>query len=249
VRKVRGEVMGMRQKGIAVVAALSLVAVMALLSLAMVHSALGSLRTGGDLLAKAQARQLAEAGLDQGIAFLASLSPKDIPQDQVSLSGSLSTGSYQVALSCAQVDPKRFNCEVRSTGQSGRGTHRAKALVEVGLGNGSLPVGSGSGISGIGGPGMPEAQPAEEQTAIPATKADLGNAELHLEKAPVGVNPGNDSHPSGPVKLGVDDLQAKDVEVIPVEAVPVDVNHVGVSQGNDCSPKEETLVVKVTSRR
>lgn len=126
----------MRQKGIAVVAALSLVAVMALLSLAMIHSALGSLRTGGDLFAKAQARQLAEAGLDQGIAFLASLRPEDIPQDQVSLSGSLSTGGYQVALRCAKAeeDPKRFDCEVRSTGESGRGTHQAKALVEVGLG-------------------------------------------------------------------------------------------------------------------
>jgi hypothetical protein len=123
----------MRQKGIAVVAALSLVAVMALLSLAMVQSALASLRTGGDLLAKAQARQLAEAGLDQGIAFLASLRPEDIPQDQVSLSGSLSTGDYQVALRCAQAAPRRFNCEVRSTGESGRGTHRAKALVEVNL--------------------------------------------------------------------------------------------------------------------
>jgi hypothetical protein len=109
---------------------------MALLSLAMVHSALGSLRTGGDLLAKAQARQLAEAGLDQGIAFLASLRPEDIPQDQVSLSGSLSTGGYQVALRCAKAkeDPKRFDCEVRSTGKSGRGTHQAKALVEVSLG-------------------------------------------------------------------------------------------------------------------
>jgi phage baseplate assembly protein gpV len=125
--------MGMRRKGIAVVAALSLVAVMALLSLVMVQSALGSLRTGGDLLAKAQARQLAEAGLDQGIAFLTSLRPEDIPQDQVSLSGSLSTGSYQVALRCAQVDPRRFSCEVRSTGNSGRGTHQGKALVEVGL--------------------------------------------------------------------------------------------------------------------
>jgi phage baseplate assembly protein gpV len=124
--------MGMRQKGIAVVAALSLVAVMALLSLAMVQSALASLRTGGDLLAKAQARQLAEAGLDQGIAFLASLRPEDIPQDQ-SLSGSLSAGSYQVALRCAQVAPRRFDCEVRSTGESARATHRAKALVEVGL--------------------------------------------------------------------------------------------------------------------
>jgi formylmethanofuran dehydrogenase subunit C len=123
----------MRQKGIAVVAALSLVAVMALLSLAMVQSALGSLRTGGDLLAKAQARQLAEAGLDQGIAFLASLRPEDIPQDQVSLNGSLSTGDYRVALRCAQVDPRRFDCEVRSTGESGRGTHQAKALVEVSL--------------------------------------------------------------------------------------------------------------------
>jgi len=125
--------MGMRQKGIAVVAALSLVAVMALLSLAMVHSALGSLRTGGDLLAKAQARQLAEAGLDRGIAFLASLRPKDIPQDQVSFSGSLSTGDYQVALRCAKVGPKRFDCEARSTGKSGRGTHQAKALVKVSL--------------------------------------------------------------------------------------------------------------------
>jgi len=125
--------MGMRQKGIAVVAALSLVAVMALLSLVMVQSALGSLRTGGDLLAKAQARQLAEAGLEQGIAFLTSLRPEDIPQDQVSLSGSLSTGGYQVALRCAQVDPRRFSCEVRSTGESARATHRAKALVEVGL--------------------------------------------------------------------------------------------------------------------
>jgi hypothetical protein len=124
----------MRQKGIAVVAALSLVAVMALLSLAMVHSALGSLRTGGDLLAKAQARQLAEAGLDQGIAFLASLRPEDIPQDQVSLSGSLSTGGYQVALGCAQVTSKRFSCEVRSTGSSSKGRHQAKALVEVSLG-------------------------------------------------------------------------------------------------------------------
>jgi hypothetical protein len=123
----------MRQKGIAVVAALSLVAVMALLSLAMVQSALASLRTGGDLLAKAQARQLAEAGLDQGIAFLASLRPEEIPQDQVSFSGSLSTGDYQVALRCAQAAPRRFDCEVRSTGESGRGTHRAKALVEVNL--------------------------------------------------------------------------------------------------------------------
>ncbi len=123
----------MRQKGIVVVAALSLAAVMGLLSLAMVQSALASLRTGGDLLAKAQARQLAEAGLDQGIAYLASLRLEDIPQDQVSLSGSLSTGSYQVALRCAQAAPRRFDCEVRSTGESGRGTHRAKALVEVGL--------------------------------------------------------------------------------------------------------------------
>jgi Tfp pilus assembly protein PilX len=126
----------MRQKGIAVVAALSLVAVMALLSLAMVHTALGSLRTGGDLLAKAQARQLAEAGLDQGIAFLVSLRPEDIPKDRVSLSGSLSTGGYQVTLRCAKAkeDPKRFDCEVRSTGKSARGTHQAKALVEVSLG-------------------------------------------------------------------------------------------------------------------
>ncbi len=124
--------MGMRQKGIVVVAALSLVAVMGLLSLAMVQSALGSLRTGGDLLAKAQARQLAEAGLDQGIALLASLRPEDIPQDQ-SLSGSLSTGDYRVALRCARVDSRRLECEVRSTGESARATHRAKALVEVGL--------------------------------------------------------------------------------------------------------------------
>jgi formylmethanofuran dehydrogenase subunit C len=124
--------MGMRQKGIAVVAALSLVAVMALLSLAMVQSALASLRTGGDLLAKAQARQLAEAGLDQGIALLASLRPEEVPQDRF-LNGSLSTGSYQVALRCAQVASRRFNCEVRSTGESGRATHRAKALVEAGL--------------------------------------------------------------------------------------------------------------------
>jgi formylmethanofuran dehydrogenase subunit C len=124
--------MGMRQKGIAVVAALSLVAVMALLSLAMVQSALASLRTGGDLFGKAQARQLAEAGLDQGIAFLASLRPEDISQDRF-LSGSLSTGSYQVALRCAQAAPRRFDCEVHSTGESTRATHRAKALVEVGL--------------------------------------------------------------------------------------------------------------------
>ena len=123
----------MRQKGIVVVAALSLVAVMGLLSLAMVQSALGSLRTGGDLLAKAQARQLAEAGLDQGIALLASLRLEEIPQDQVSLSGSLSTGDYRVALRCAQVAPRRFGCEVRSTGESARATHRARALVEVGL--------------------------------------------------------------------------------------------------------------------
>jgi hypothetical protein len=135
----------MRRKGIVVVAALSLVAVTALLSLAMVHSALGSLRTGGDLLAKAQARQLAEAGLDQGIAFLASLRPEDIPKDilreqvSVSLSGSLSTGDYRVALHCVPVDFGRFSCEVRSTGESGRGTHQAKALVEVSLDEGSYP--------------------------------------------------------------------------------------------------------------
>jgi hypothetical protein len=121
----------MRQKGIVVVAALFLAAVMGLLSLAMVQSALGSLRTGGDLFVKAQARQLAEAGLDQGIAFLASLRPEDIPQDQVSLSGSLSTGGYRVALRCAQVGPRRFDCEVRSTGESRRGTHQTKALVEL----------------------------------------------------------------------------------------------------------------------
>jgi hypothetical protein len=135
--------MGMRQKGIAVVAALSLVAVVALLSLVMVQSALASLRTGGDLLAKAQARQLAEAGLDQGIAFLASFTSEYIPnfadlldilrQDQVSFSGSLSTGGYQVALRCSDRDPAfpRWFCEVRSTGESGRATHQAKALVEM----------------------------------------------------------------------------------------------------------------------
>ena len=65
----------MNRKGIAVVVALIGMTVILMLSLAMVQSALGNLKTGSDLLNRAQARQRAEAGVDHALAYLDGKTP------------------------------------------------------------------------------------------------------------------------------------------------------------------------------
>lgn len=112
----------MNAKGIALVVALvGMMAVLAL-SLAMVQSALGNLKTGGDLLNRAQARQRAEAGVDHALAYLHGKTALSAPQ-------TLPGQGYQVSLTPqgAQGDEIR----VESQGQMGLARHTAVAVVRL----------------------------------------------------------------------------------------------------------------------
>lgn len=112
----------MNAKGIALVVALvGMMAVLAL-SLAMVQSALGNLKTGSDLLNRAQARQRAEAGVDHALAYLHGKTALSAPQ-------TFSGQGYQVVLTPqgAQGDEIR----VESQGQMGLARHTAVAVVRL----------------------------------------------------------------------------------------------------------------------
>lgn len=109
----------MNAKGIALVVALvGMMAVLAL-SLAMVQSALGNLKTGSDLLNRAQARQRAEAGVDHALAYLHGKTALSAPQ-------TFSGQGYQVVLT-----PQGDEIRVESQGQMGLARHTAVAVVRL----------------------------------------------------------------------------------------------------------------------
>ena len=112
----------MKREGIAIVAALVAMAAVLALSLAMVQTALGNLKTGGDLLARAQARQLAEAGVDHALAYLDG-------KTALSESKTFSGDGYTVTL----IPQNNQGDEVRveSKGQAGLARHTAVALVRL----------------------------------------------------------------------------------------------------------------------
>lgn len=124
----------MRQKGIALVVALLGMTVVLALSLAMVQSALGNLKTGSDLLNRAQARQRAEAGVDHALAYLYGKTALSAPT-------TLSGQGYQVTLTPQNPEGDETRAEsqgqmgleirVESQGQMGLARHAAVAVVRL----------------------------------------------------------------------------------------------------------------------
>lgn len=113
---------GMNRKGIAVVVALIGMTVILMLSLAMVQSALGNLKTGSDLLNRAQARQQAEAGVDHALAYLDGKTALSAPK-------TLSGQGYQVTLT--PQNPQGDEIRIESQGQMGLARHTAVAVVRL----------------------------------------------------------------------------------------------------------------------
>ncbi len=93
-----------------------------MLSLAMVQSALGNLKTGGDLLNRAQARQRAEAGVDHALAYLDG-------KTTLSARQTLSGQGYSVTLTPQNNAGSAIRVE--SIGQAGLARHTAVALVSL----------------------------------------------------------------------------------------------------------------------
>lgn len=89
-----------------------------MLSLAMVQSALGNLKTGGDLLNRAQARQRAEAGVDHALAYLDG-------KTTLSARQTLSGQGYSVTLTPQNNAGSAIRVE--SIGQAGLARHTAVA--------------------------------------------------------------------------------------------------------------------------
>jgi len=112
----------MKREGIAIVAALVAMAAVLALSLAMVQTALGNLKTRGDLLNRAQARQLAEAGVDHALAYLHGKAALD---ESKTLSGQ----GYRVTLT--PQNDQGDEVRVESQGQAGVARHTAVALVHL----------------------------------------------------------------------------------------------------------------------
>ena len=112
----------MNRKGIAVVVALIGMTVILMLSLAMVQSALGNLKTGSDLLNRAQARQRAEAGVDHALAYLDGKTALSAPK-------TLSGQGYQVTLT--PQNPQGDEIRIESQGQMGLARHTAVAVVRL----------------------------------------------------------------------------------------------------------------------
>ncbi|MGC8905447.1 pilus assembly PilX family protein [Thermus sp.] len=112
----------MNQKGIAVVVALIGMTVVLMLSLAMVQSALGNLKTGGDLLNRAQARQRAEAGVDHALAYL---------DGKPSLSAAQTVSGQGYTATLTPQNPEGNEVRIESQGQAGLARHTAVAVVRL----------------------------------------------------------------------------------------------------------------------
>ena len=114
----------------ALVSVLASVLVLLLLSMAMVSSVLGSFRTGRHLTQEARAKQAAEAGVAHALLHLKGVPLEELSEYEKTLSGTLDTGSYQVALSCEE-EERGFACRAEAEGASGEALHQALALIQV----------------------------------------------------------------------------------------------------------------------